>query len=137
MSDIRKWKIAAIFGAGLIVGAIGGIWAAEGMMSSMSQQAVEANLLGARKAATAGKPMEQLRFSADALARDSNNPSALLLLGDLLSMPSSRDVAREAYLDALKELESQVRMSSSPQERSRLEVDAGRVRERISRLGDK
>ncbi|MBK6982949.1 MAG: hypothetical protein IPH30_16560 [Betaproteobacteria bacterium] len=137
MSDIRKWKIAAIFGAGLIVGAIGGIWAAEGMMSSMSQQAVEANLLGARKAATAGKPMEQLRFSAAALARDSNNPSALLLLGDLLSMPSSRDVAREAYLDALKELESQVRMSSSPQERSRLEVDAGRVRERISRLGDK
>ncbi len=99
MFGIRIWKIAAIFCAGLIVGAIGGIWAAEGMMSSMSKQAIEVNLLGARKAATAGKPMEQLRFSAAALARDPNNPSALMLLGDLLSMPSSRDVAREAYLE--------------------------------------
>lgn len=137
MIGIRIWKIAVIFCAGLVVGVIGGIWAAEGMMASMSQQAVDANLLGARKAAHAGKPIEQLKFSASALARDPNNPSALMLLGDLLSMPNSRDVARQAYLEALKELETQARMTNSPQERSRLEVDAGRVRERISKIGDK
>jgi Flp pilus assembly protein TadD len=134
---MRTWKIFAIFGAGVVVGTMGGIWAAERMMSSIASQAVEANLLNARRAADSGRFMEQLRSSASALARDPDNPSALMLLGDLFSKPTSRDVAREAYRDALKALETQAQVTSSPQERSRLEFDAGRVRERLTALGDK
>jgi len=136
MFGTKIWRTIAIFGAGAAVGVLAGVWIAEGMIAAVAGQAVEANLLNARRAASAGNLMEQLRSSASVLAYDPGNPSALLLLGDLFAKPTSRNLALEAYREALRTIEEQARNVSTPQARSRLESDAKLLRERLRELGE-